>query len=72
MKYFSKLITILVIVGALNWGLVGAFNFDLVASLFGQMSIVSRIVYIIIGLSAVVKIVFLLNGCCDCKYSDKN
>jgi uncharacterized protein len=42
----------LVIVGGLNWGLVGAFNFNLVATLFGDMSALSRIVYALVGLSA--------------------
>ena len=42
---------ILVVVGALNWGLVGALDFDLVATLFGDMSTVSRIVYVLVGLS---------------------
>ena len=46
---------ILVIVGALNWGLVGLFQFDLVAALFGgQSSPLSRIVYILVGLSGVI------------------
>jgi uncharacterized membrane protein YuzA (DUF378 family) len=44
---------ILVIVGGLNWALVGIFNFDLVATIFGDMSVVSRIVYTLVGLSAV-------------------
>lgn len=43
----------LVIVGGLNWGLVGAFDFNLVATLFGDMSTLSRIVYVLVGLSAV-------------------
>lgn len=43
---------ILLIVGGVNWGLVGLFNFDLVAALFGEMSTVSRIVYALVGLSA--------------------
>lgn len=42
----------LLIVGGVNWGLVGLFNFDLVATLFGEMSLVSRIVYAVVGLSA--------------------
>lgn len=42
----------LVIVGGLNWGLVGAFNFDLVAAILGSMSMLSRIVYILVGLAA--------------------
>lgn len=45
---------ILVIVGGLNWGLVGLFNFDLVATIFGDMSALSRVVYSLVGLSAVV------------------
>lgn len=42
---------VLVIVGAINWGLVGVFKFDLVASIFGSMSIISRIVYDLVGLA---------------------
>lgn len=44
---------VLVIVGGLNWGLVGAFEFDLVATLFGDMSVLSRIVYVLVGISAI-------------------
>jgi len=43
---------ILVIIGGLNWALVGLFGFDLVAAIFGSMSALSRIIYVIIGLSA--------------------
>jgi hypothetical protein len=43
---------ILVVVGGLNWGLVGLFGFDLVATIFGVMGIISRIVYVLVGLSA--------------------
>lgn len=50
---------ILVIVGGLNWGLVGIFSFDLVATIFGAMTIISRIVYILVGISAVYMIFFL-------------
>lgn len=41
----------LVIIGAINWGLIGFFRFDLVAFLFGNMSWISRIVYGIVGIS---------------------
>lgn len=44
---------ILVIVGGLNWGLVGALNFDLVGWIFGAMSVAARIVYVIVGLAAI-------------------
>lgn len=48
----------LVVVGGLNWGLVGAFGFDLVATIFDEMSMTSRIVYILVGLAAVYMIYF--------------
>lgn len=48
---------ILLVIGGLNWGLYGAFNFDLVAWIFGTLSVVSRIVYILVGLAAIYKIV---------------
>ena len=48
-----KIITyILVLVGALNWGLVGLLSIDLVALIFGDMTLLSRIVYSLVGLSA--------------------
>ena len=44
----------LLVVGGLNWGLVGLFKFDLVASLFGEMSVFTRLVYVAVALSAVI------------------
>ncbi|MHC4062266.1 MAG: DUF378 domain-containing protein [Planctomycetota bacterium] len=49
----------LVLIGALNWGLVGLFGFDLVATIFGEMTILSRLVYVIVGLAAVYDLVLL-------------
>lgn len=50
-----KVITyILVLIGALNWGLVGLFNINLVALIFGDMTLLARIVYILVGLSAII------------------
>ncbi len=57
MKTFDIVVWVLLAVGGLNWGLVGIFNFDLVAFIFGQMSIVSRIVYTLVGLAAIYDIV---------------
>ena len=54
MRALDTIALILLIVGGLNWGLVGAFQFDLVATLFGEMSGLSRLVYVLVGLSAVV------------------
>ena len=53
MSGLSKTALGLVIIGALNWLLVGAFRFDLVAAIFGQMSVLSRIVYVVVGLAGV-------------------
>lgn len=50
---------ILIVIGGLNWGLVGAFSFDLVAAIFGDMSVIARIVYILVGLSALYTIFIL-------------
>lgn len=43
---------VLMIVGGINWGLVGLFDFNLVASLFGEQSLLSRLIYALVGLSA--------------------
>ncbi len=48
----------LVLIGALNWGLIGAFDFDLVGFLFGDMSSITRIIYTLVGLSAIGYLVF--------------
>ena len=50
-KGFDYFVLTLVIIGAINWGLIGFFKFDLVAFLFGQMTWLSRIVYAIVGIS---------------------
>lgn len=60
MKITSIISFILVIVGALVWFLVGLFSFDLVAFLFGTMSIVSRIVYCLVGLAGLFMIFFMI------------
>ena len=46
----------LLIIGGVNWGLVGLFGFDLVATLFGDMTPISRLVYVLVGLSALYSI----------------
>jgi len=48
---------ILLLIGGLNWGLVGLFGFDLVGSMFGEMSAFSRIIYVLVGLAAIWRIV---------------
>lgn len=48
-----KIAWVLVLVGALNWGLVGLFNINLVMMLLGQWAIVERVVYVLVGVSAI-------------------
>lgn len=53
MKTINYIALLLLIIGGLNWGLIGFFEFNLVDFLFGEGSILSRIVYILVGISAV-------------------
>ncbi len=56
----DTLALVLVIIGALNWGLIGLFEFDLVASIFGgQTAPISRIIYGLVGLAGLYSIKFL-------------
>ncbi|MFC3076647.1 DUF378 domain-containing protein [Phenylobacterium terrae] len=57
MKAINLITLMLVIVGGVNWGLVGLFEFDLVAALFGEGSALSRTVYTLVGLSALYQII---------------
>lgn len=58
MKVLNTLVLILVIVGALNWGLIAIFNFDIVAWAFGAMTVMTRIVYGIVALAGLWSITF--------------
>jgi hypothetical protein len=51
---------VLLAVGGINWGLVGIFNFDLVATIFGAMSMISRVIYVLVGISALYQIYAVL------------
>jgi uncharacterized membrane protein YuzA (DUF378 family) len=62
MQILNKTTLFLLIVGGLNWGLVGLFGFDLVAALFGEMTLLSRVVYAAVGVSALWQIVSLFAG----------
>jgi uncharacterized protein len=62
MKSLNLVTLVLVIVGGLNWGLVGTANLDLVAAIFGEGTALSRLVYVIVGLSAIYQIVPLLKA----------
>ncbi len=60
MKVIDKIALVLIIIGAINWGLIGIFNFDLVATIFGDMTIITRIIYGLVGISGLwgIKLLF--------------
>ena len=60
MKIIDKIALVLIIICAINWGLIALFELDLVALLFGDMTILSRIVYGLVGLSGLwgIKLLF--------------
>ena len=51
MKLIDTIALVLVIIGAINWGLIGLFHFNLVETIFGGFSVLSRIIYILVGVS---------------------
>lgn len=64
-KWLDYLALTIAIIGALNWGLVGIFRFNLVSFIFGNMSWISRIIYTLVGIAGVYMVTFYL-------YADNN
>jgi uncharacterized protein len=64
MKHVTIIAAILVIIGGLNWGLIGAFNFNLVDFLFARMPMVEKWIYIIVGLAAIYMIFAMKKWMC--------
>lgn len=64
MKIIDTIALILIIIGAINWGLIGLFNFNLVDTIFGAMSVISRIIYALVGISGLwgIKLIFDRNS----------
>ena len=60
MKVIDIIALVLIIIGAINWGLVGIFNFILVEAIFGGLSVLTRIIYILVGISGLwgIKLIF--------------
>ena len=56
MKVLYYIALTLVIIGAVNWLLIGLFNFDLVATIFWAMSVMSRIIYVLVGIAGLISI----------------
>ena len=59
MNILQKISLILTIIGAINWGLIGLFNFNLVDSLFGVDSFLSMLIYILVGIAGLINIMLL-------------
>ena len=59
MKAIDVIVAVLLIIGGLNWGLVGLIDYDVVAAIFGHMSSMSRIIYFLVGIAALYDLVML-------------
>lgn len=59
MNIIQKSALILTLIGAINWGLIGIFDFNLVAAIFGDMTVAARIVYALVGIAAIINIMLL-------------
>ena len=68
MKILQKIALTLTIIGAINWGMIGLFQIDLVATLFnGSDSIISRVIYTLVGIAGIINIGLLLEPINDRK-----
>ena len=62
MVTLQKIALIFTIIGALNWGLIGIFDFNLVEAIFGEMNVIERIIYAIVGICGAINIgIFFMN-----------
>ena len=61
MQTLQKAALILVIIGAINWGLIGLFDFNLVETLFGTDNVITNIVYALVGIAGIIDISLLFN-----------
>ena len=70
MNFLKYTAYVLALIGALNWGLIGLFGFNLVSAIFGDMTLVSRIIYTVIGISAIVT-AFTMHHCREVDLDDE-
>lgn len=63
MKYLQYITYSLIIIGALNWGMIGLFNIDVVSSIFGQMNLITRFVFTLVGLAGLINLILELTVC---------
>ncbi len=71
MNILRRIAFVLVMVGAIVWGILGIFNINLVAALFGDATILSRIVYALVGISAIVLMATYNHDECLCECNEK-
>ena len=57
MRALKIICYILVLIGALNWGLVGIFNYNLVSAIFGDMTFMTRLIYILVGVASIISVI---------------
>ena len=62
MQTLQKVALVLIIIGAINWGLIGLFDFNLVETLFGTDNVITKIVYVLVGISGIIDISLLFNN----------
>ena len=60
MRTLRFIALLLVIIGAVNWGLIGLFQFDLVSTIFGTMSMLTRIVFVLVGIAGLYSLTFFV------------
>ena len=65
MQVFDKIALALVIIGAINWGLIGFFDFNLVSGIFGDATAFTRVIYALVGLSGLYMISLYGRACAD-------
>lgn len=58
MKVLNGIVLALIVIGALNWGLIGLFNFNLVTYIFGNMEMISRLVFVLVGIAGLWSLTF--------------
>ncbi len=59
MKILQKVALVVTIIGAINWGLIGIFDFNLVSSIFGEATFFTRAVYTLVGITGIINIMIL-------------
>jgi len=63
MKYLQYITYALIIIGALNWGMIGLFNIDIVSSIFGPMTALTRFIFTIVGFAGLINLILELTVC---------